>query len=117
MNTDIRQQIETALRAFSRFRPAPRPDGIGIPRENSEMHHTFCATRHACYSTGVRRFFKQVSHKAPLTHKEGGAFLFCLGKPNSPIVVHSSKQRPCSIGYAVDRGGRLAKKEKYDLLD
>ena len=27
---------------------------------------------------GVQLFFKQVSHKAPLTHKEGGAFLFCL---------------------------------------
>jgi len=31
-----------------------------------------------CYSTGVKPFFKKVSHKAPLTHKEGGAFLFCL---------------------------------------
>ncbi len=27
---------------------------------------------------GVRQFFKQVSHKAPSTHNEGGAFLFCL---------------------------------------
>ena len=64
-----------------------------------------------------RRFFKQGSHKAPLTHIEGGAFLFCSGKPNSSIVIHSRKQRPCFIGYAVDRGERLAKKEKYDLLD
>jgi len=42
---------------------------------------------------GVRRFFKQVSHKAPLTHIEGGAFLFCSGKPNSSIVIHSRKHR------------------------
>ena len=27
---------------------------------------------------GVQLFFKQGSHKAPLTHKEGGAFLFYL---------------------------------------
>ena len=27
---------------------------------------------------GVRPFLKQGSHKAPLTHKEGGAFLFYL---------------------------------------
>ena len=27
---------------------------------------------------GVRPFLKKVSHKAPLTHKEGGAFLFYL---------------------------------------
>jgi hypothetical protein len=40
-----------------------------------------------------RQFFKQVSHKAPLTHIEGGAFLFCSGKPNSSIVIHSRKQR------------------------
>jgi hypothetical protein len=42
---------------------------------------------------GVRPFLKKVSHKAPLTHIEGGAFLFCSGKPNSSIVIHSRKQR------------------------
>ncbi len=91
MNTDIRLQIETALRAFSRFRPAPRPDGIGIPRENSEMRHAPCAM--LVTPLGVQLFFKQRSHKAPLTHIEGGAFLFCSGKPNSSIVIHSRKQR------------------------
>ncbi len=40
-----------------------------------------------------RQFFKQVSHKAPLTHIEGGACLFCSGKANSSIVIHSRKQR------------------------
>jgi len=33
---------------FGRFRPAPRPGGIGIPRENSEMLHTLCAMPYAC---------------------------------------------------------------------
>ncbi len=42
---------------------------------------------------GVQLFFKQRSRKAPLTHIEGGAFLFCSGKPNSSIVIHSRKQR------------------------
>jgi len=32
---------------FGRFRPAPRPDGIGIPRENSEMRHALCTMLHA----------------------------------------------------------------------
>ncbi len=40
------------------------------------MPYAPCALRHACHSTGVQPFFKQVSHKAPSTHKEGGAFLF-----------------------------------------
>ena len=66
---------------------------------------------------GVQLFFKQGSHKAPLTHIEDGASLFCSGKPNSSIVIRSRKQRPCFISYAVDRGDRLAKKERYDLLD
>ncbi len=38
-----------------------------------------CSMRYACPSTGAQPFFKQVSHKAPSTHIEGGAFLFCLG--------------------------------------
>ncbi len=68
------------------------------------MPYALCPLHHACYSTGVRRFFEQVSHKTPPTHIEGGAFLFCSGKPNFSIVIHSRKQRPCFIGYAVDRG-------------
>ena len=56
-------------------------------------------------------FFEEVSHKAPLAHKERGAFLFCPGKPNYSIVIHSRKQRPCFIGYAVDRGERLPKRK------
>ena len=39
---------------------------------------------HACPSTGVRPFLKKVSHKAPLTHNEGGAFLFCLPHEAGP---------------------------------
>jgi len=35
-----------------------------------------CSMHHACRSTGVQPFLKKVSHKAPLTHNEGGAFLF-----------------------------------------
>jgi hypothetical protein len=42
-------------------------------------------------------FFEEVSHKAPPTHIEGGAFSFCLGKPNSSIVIHSRKQPPCFL--------------------
>ena len=45
---------------------------------SSEFGNAPCSMHHACYSTGARPFFKQVSHKAPLTHNEGGAFLFCL---------------------------------------
>ena len=48
------------------------------------LHYALCSMRHACYSTGVRPFLKQVSHKAPLTHKEGGAFLFCLPHEAGP---------------------------------
>ncbi len=33
---------------------------------------------------GVRPFFKQVSHKAPPTHIEGGAFLSCLPHEAGP---------------------------------
>ena len=35
-----------------------------------------CSMHHACRSTGVRPFLKKVSHKAPPTHIEGGAFFF-----------------------------------------
>ena len=33
---------------------------------------------------GVQLFFKKVSHKAPLTYNEGGAFLFCLPHEAGP---------------------------------
>ncbi len=33
---------------------------------------------------GVQLFFKKVSHKAPPTHIEGGAFLFCLPQEAGP---------------------------------
>jgi len=33
---------------------------------------------------GVQLFFKKVSHKAPPTHIEGGAFLFCLPHEAGP---------------------------------
>ena len=33
---------------------------------------------------GVQLFFKKVSHKAPSTHNEGGAFLFCLSHEAGP---------------------------------
>ena len=33
---------------------------------------------------GVRPFLKKVSHKAPPTHIEGGAFLFCLPHEAGP---------------------------------
>ncbi len=40
---------------------------------------------------GVRSFFKQVSHKAPPTHNEGGAFLFCpVGSSYSTGAKHIS---------------------------
>ena len=35
---------------FGRFRPAPRPGGIGIPRENSEMLHALCHIRYELYA-------------------------------------------------------------------
>ena len=43
-----------------------------------------CTMRHACYPAGAQSFFKQVSHKAPSTHNEGGAFLFCLPHEAGP---------------------------------
>jgi len=88
-----------------------------LPSALCHPSSVICSLRNACHSTGVQLFFKQGSHKAPSTHKEGGAFLFCPGKRNFPIVVHSRKQRPCIIGYAVGQGERLTKKERYDLLD
>jgi hypothetical protein len=33
---------------------------------------------------GVQLFFKQGSHKAPSTRKEGGVFLFCLPHEAGP---------------------------------
>jgi len=33
---------------------------------------------------GVQLFFKKISHKAPSTQKEGGAFLFCLPHEAGP---------------------------------
>ena len=42
------------------------------------LRHALYVMHHACRSTGVQLFLKQVSHKAPPTHNEGGAFLFCL---------------------------------------
>jgi len=40
------------------------------------LRHALYAMHHACPSTGVRPFLKKASHKAPLNHNEGGAFLF-----------------------------------------
>jgi len=36
-----------------------------------------CSMHHTCPSAGVRRFFEEVSHEAPSTHKKDMAFLFC----------------------------------------
>ena len=48
------------------------------------LRHALYVMHHACRSTGVRRFFKQVSHKAPPTHNKGGAFLFYLPHEAGP---------------------------------
>ncbi len=56
---------------------------------------------------GARPFFKQVSHKAPPAHKEGGAFLFCPGEPNSSIVIHSRKERPYFQRRRVRKAARI----------
>jgi hypothetical protein len=83
------------------------------------MRSALCAMRSAPYALrhapcpmlvtplGVRPFLKKISHKAPSTHNEGGAFLFCLGKPNSPIVIHSRKQRPCFQRRRVRTASRI----------
>jgi len=52
--------------------------GISFPLRFSPLN--------VCYSTGVRLFFKQASHKAPLTRKEGGAFLLCLPRAEPPVL-------------------------------
>ena len=54
------------------------PPGLHAPYV---LCYALCSMRHACYSTGVQSFFKQVSHKAPPAHKEGGAFCFARGSP------------------------------------
>ena len=51
---------------------------------SSEFGNAPCSMHHACRSTGVRSFLKKVSHKAPSTHNEGGAFLFCLPHKAGP---------------------------------
>ena len=81
----------------SRYRGSVAPgDGTGVGQNDRTGVNSFSACLlakndrigrarldlvnqgHACYSTGVRRFFKQGYQRAPLTHKEGGAFLFYL---------------------------------------
>ena len=53
------------------------------------MLHPLCAMLCALCAMlalplGVQLFFKKVSHKAPSTHNEGGAFLFCLPHEAGP---------------------------------
>ncbi len=39
------------------------------------LRHALYGMHHACYPAGVQLFFEEVSHKAPSSQKEGGAFL------------------------------------------
>ena len=59
------------------FTGVAKSDRIGEDRLNL-LH------RGVAILLGVRQFFKQVSHKAPSTHIEGGAFLFCLPHEAGP---------------------------------
>lgn len=66
------------------------------------MHYALCALRHACYSTGVQRFFEQVSYKAPLTHIEGGAFFLFLPRGIKSIFPRG---HPMGRGVREYKGG------------
>ena len=68
--TGVGQNDRTGVNSFSACLGG-RNDRIGRARFD-------LLNRGNAIPLGVQLFFQQVSHKAPLTHKEGGAFLFCL---------------------------------------
>jgi len=61
------------------------------------LRHALYVMHHACRSTGVQLFLKQVSHKAPPTHIEGGAFLLFLPREIKSIFHRGTHYFPGGI--------------------